>query len=287
MVKFSIILPTYNSENTILRTLQSVLHQTWPVWELLIINDGSTDGTFNTIKPYLSDPRVKYFYQSNAGVSGARSKGIGNSEGGFIVFLDSDDEVKPCLLSDFAGMIQKNSSVGFVSSGLILNGEEMFPRLDRNISPYRYAHIPGTFAVNKDVLVAIKGYDINLRQSENWEMTGRALKYCEEKNLKILHINKCNLFYHHQKNPAQVRSRDEERAQATFYLHQKYMNEGIFHFRKDDFLLASAVNFCRAGKIKKSREIFYRIFKNDKSLKNFARILSFEIPFLRKQKWMR
>jgi GT2 family glycosyltransferase len=86
----SVIVPAYNSEQTILETIESVLQQTFSDFELIVINDGSTDRTLellNTVK----DPRLKIFSYPNAGVSVARNRGITHTSGDFIAFLDHDD----------------------------------------------------------------------------------------------------------------------------------------------------------------------------------------------------
>lgn len=92
--KISIITPTYNRAWCIERAIQSVLNQTYKNWELIIIDDGSTDNTKEIIKPYLKDKRIKYFYQKNKGVNIARREGIKKATGKYVTFLDSDDELK-------------------------------------------------------------------------------------------------------------------------------------------------------------------------------------------------
>jgi glycosyltransferase involved in cell wall biosynthesis len=90
MATISVIIPTYNVENFILETIESVIQQTFSDFEIIVINDGSTDRTLellNTIK----DPRLKIFSYENAGVSVARNRGIARATGEFIAFLDSDD----------------------------------------------------------------------------------------------------------------------------------------------------------------------------------------------------
>lgn len=88
----SIIIPTYNRENTILRAVNSVINQTYTNWELIIIDDGSTDNTKEIIKPCLIDKRIIYYYQKNKGVCAARNYGISKASGEYIALLDSDDE---------------------------------------------------------------------------------------------------------------------------------------------------------------------------------------------------
>lgn len=96
---FSIVLPTYNRADFIEIAIQSVLNQKNKEWELIIVDDGSTDKTSEIIKKYLSDTRIKYHYQTNQERSRARNNGITFATGRFICFLDSDDYYLPNHLS--------------------------------------------------------------------------------------------------------------------------------------------------------------------------------------------
>ena len=88
----SIILPVYNGESFVANAIESVMYQTYPGWELLIVDDGSTDGTAGICDASASsDDRIRVFHQSNGGVNTARAKGIDNSSGDYFVFLDADD----------------------------------------------------------------------------------------------------------------------------------------------------------------------------------------------------
>ncbi len=91
----SIIIPTYNSERYISETIQSVVNQTYSNWELIIIDDGSTDSTAQIIQKHFSDPKIRYVYQANQGVSIARNNGMFLSKGDYVAFLDSDDLWEP------------------------------------------------------------------------------------------------------------------------------------------------------------------------------------------------
>lgn len=93
-MKFSIILPTYNRAKFIKNAINSVLNQTFIDFELIIIDDGSTDHT-REIVTNIKDSRIKYHYQENAERSAARNKGIELAKGRWICFLDSDDEYLP------------------------------------------------------------------------------------------------------------------------------------------------------------------------------------------------
>ncbi len=92
----SVVIPTYNRAETIMRSLNSVLSQTFQDYELIVVDDGSTDHTYDIIKDL--DPRLKIISQPNQGVSAARNNGIRASRGKYIALLDSDDEWNPLYL---------------------------------------------------------------------------------------------------------------------------------------------------------------------------------------------
>ncbi len=102
---FSVIIPVYNKEQYLKNTLQSVLGQTFTDFEVLIINDGSTDQSQSVIDEF-NDPRINSFYQVNAGASAARNFGIKQAKSEYITFLDGDDFWYPDCLLQFHSMIQ-------------------------------------------------------------------------------------------------------------------------------------------------------------------------------------
>lgn len=104
---FSVIIPAYNAESTIRKTLNSVLSQTFKDFEVVVINDGSTDNTPIILKEYAEKcNKVQVYTFKNAGVSVSRQRGINNSNGQFIVFVDSDDTIEPELLSNLDSAIK-------------------------------------------------------------------------------------------------------------------------------------------------------------------------------------
>lgn len=114
--KVSVIIPLYNGEKFISETTESVLAQTYKNMEIIIINDGSTDGSHEKIKPYLN--RIKYIYQENKGISVARNKAILNSTGEYIAFLDHDDLWKPEKITLQVQYLDQHQDVGFVHTNL-------------------------------------------------------------------------------------------------------------------------------------------------------------------------
>jgi glycosyltransferase involved in cell wall biosynthesis len=94
----SIIIPLYNKEHQIAQTLQTVFAQTYHDYEIVVVDDGSTDRSAEIVAS-LADNRIRLFHQENAGVSAARNKGMAEARGEFIAFLDADDEWMPDYLS--------------------------------------------------------------------------------------------------------------------------------------------------------------------------------------------
>lgn len=98
-VKVSVIVPVYNQGEFLAEALDSVLQQTYPNWECIIVNDGSTDNTEEVAKSYVNkDDRFKYLYQENSGCGAARNNGIRHSNGYFILPLDGDNMLCPTYL---------------------------------------------------------------------------------------------------------------------------------------------------------------------------------------------
>jgi len=87
----SIIMPTFNNSNFINESIESVVNQNYIFWELIIVDDGSTDNTKNIVKDFLTDKRIKYYFQENNGPATARNFGISKASGKYLAFLDSDD----------------------------------------------------------------------------------------------------------------------------------------------------------------------------------------------------
>ena len=126
MVKVSVVIPTYNRRPLLERALESVLAQSYPAEEIIVVDDGSSDGTGELVADHY--PQVRYFYQENRGVSSARNCGIRESSGEWIALLDSDDEWKPqklarqsAALNEHPGFDLCHCDEDWVRSGLRVN----------------------------------------------------------------------------------------------------------------------------------------------------------------------
>lgn len=105
----SIIMPSYNTAKYIAESINSVLAQTYTNWELLIVDDCSTDNTDEIVQPFLSDERIKYFKnEKNSGAAVSRNKALREAKGKWIAFLDSDDLWFPEKLEKQIKFMKKN-----------------------------------------------------------------------------------------------------------------------------------------------------------------------------------
>ena len=106
-MKFSIIIPVYNVEKYLRECLDSVLGQSFPDWEAVCVNDGSTDASASVLREYESiDSRIKVITQPNGGLSKARNTGLSAAKGDYVIFLDSDDWLEPDALE----CLERNSA---------------------------------------------------------------------------------------------------------------------------------------------------------------------------------
>lgn len=99
MKKVSVIIPVYNAEKTIEKCLDSILDQTSPVFEIIVVDDGSKDDSENIIKKCQEKSNIiRYYYKENTGVADTRNYGIGKAQGDYILFVDSDDYIENNLI---------------------------------------------------------------------------------------------------------------------------------------------------------------------------------------------
>lgn len=126
-------MPVYNGEKYISEAVHSICGQTYQNWELLVINDGSTDNTKSLVKQ-LSDKRILYFEQPNKGVGAARNIGLDNMSGDYFCFLDADDVMPPDSLSSRLRIFQDSSEICFVD-GRVLEMSEDLTSVKRDYKP--------------------------------------------------------------------------------------------------------------------------------------------------------
>lgn len=178
MPKVSVIIPAYNQARYLGLAIQSVLDQTYADFEVVVVDDGSTDDTAQVVQRF-ADPRVRYVFQSNRGLSAARNTGLRNSTGPLVTFLDSDDEFLPEKLSWLAAILDQRPEVGLAAGSAVLideagqpTGQPFASRLPADPAELVLGnplHV-GSVLLRRDWQAKVGYFDESLRSYEDWDM---------------------------------------------------------------------------------------------------------------------
>lgn len=180
---FSVVIPTYNSERFIEETLNSVFDQTWNDYELIVSDDGSTDGTKDLVRRLFEahrDIRCRLIENEHRGAGGSRNAGISTAAGDWIAFLDSDDIWYKDKLRTVAACIKKNSDIGlWCNSELMRIGQKKIvlehykkfnPDINQFLALYRSnALSPSAVTVRRDLIVEAGLFDETLLAAQDYE----------------------------------------------------------------------------------------------------------------------
>ncbi len=181
----SVIIPLYNKAAAVESSIRSVLNQSFRDFELIVVDDGSTDGSGEIVKQ-IQDDRIKFFRQENAGPSKARNTGVLHAKGNWVLFLDADDELLSDALSNFEKVAKDHKEVNFISSSYYI-GERESRKLCSSFKegyvrhPYMWQFL-GFFdsrmgaTLYKKTLVEECLFNERLRRFEDFEMLLRMYK---------------------------------------------------------------------------------------------------------------
>jgi GT2 family glycosyltransferase len=178
MVSVSIIIPTFNRSIRLKRAIESVYNQTYRDYELLIIDDGSSDETSKMVADFF--PKSRYFYQPNSGVSSARNTGISHAKGTWIAFLDSDDEWLPLKLEKQLELLSNNpdhkichTNEQWIRNNTEVNQMEKHKKSGGWIFPQCLplcAMSPSSIVMHRSIFNDVGGFDTSLPACEDYDM---------------------------------------------------------------------------------------------------------------------
>jgi glycosyltransferase involved in cell wall biosynthesis len=184
-VLFSIVIPTYNREHIILNTIRSAINQTYPDFEIIVVDDGSLDETEKVVKS-LSHPALHYYKKENAERGAARNFGIDKAKGDFLTFLDSDDILYPDFLKNAHDVVIKYNLPPFfhLAYEIKTKGNKVLHQMNYiksdNIDFIKrgnYLSCIGVF-MRKDIASQFRfNEDIRLSGSEDWELWIRLIAH--------------------------------------------------------------------------------------------------------------
>lgn len=196
----SIVIPCWNAEETIARAISSALSQTYPRTEIIVIDDGSTDGSLDAIRKF--NKRIHWETQPNQGACAARNRGMQIASGDYLQFLDSDDELLPEKIAHQMAMVEDvGSELAFVAGAYVyrrLEKKEQYVSLLRGDHWLALIRGDGALGITSSnlwqakSLRAVGGWNTDWQSSQETELMFRLLRNgaeiaCDEKTLTIVH----------------------------------------------------------------------------------------------------
>jgi len=179
---FSVVIPLYNKAHTIVRTLGTVFNQSYKDFEIIIVNDGSTDDGIEKILAYTTDKRIRIVTQENQGVSAARNKGVKLSSFEYIAFLDGDDEWMPDYLLKIKEAINLFPQAGmYCCAGIVRNADETeglrlanqfknkIVEIDFFENPHVFLHTSATVVAKKEFFKTA-GFPVGMKKNEDFAL---------------------------------------------------------------------------------------------------------------------
>ncbi len=218
-IYISVVLSTYNEEKYIAKSIQSILDQTYPYFEFIIVNDGSTDSTLQIVKSF-TDPRIVVIDKPNSGLPDSLNRGIESAKYDWIARMDGDDIATPDRFERQVSYIKDDSGV---IGGQFISINEMGNPISGKVSnkpltyaKCRYALLFGmsplahpTVLVKKELLIKYGGYDVNFRAAQDVELWSRLVPF-----VKIINIPEPILFYRQHTNNITNKRKDLQRKLA-------------------------------------------------------------------------
>ncbi|MGI9611080.1 MAG: glycosyltransferase family 2 protein, partial [Acidimicrobiia bacterium] len=176
----SIIIPCFNQGHFLHDAVRSVLRQSYPSWEIVIVDDGSTDPATRAVLRSLHYPRTRIIRQRNRGLSAARNAGMSAARGRYLVPLDADDELSPPFLAATVEALDRNPGAAFAHTWTRLFGNQDLIWIDRPYNPYQLllsTSVVGCALIRTDAWHSVGGYDTaRLQGNEDWDLWIRLLE---------------------------------------------------------------------------------------------------------------
>lgn len=208
----SIITPCYNREKFITETLDCIQKSHYKNWECVVVDDGSTDNSSKIIQEFVrKDSRFKYFYHSNSGISRTKNFAIANSNGKYILPVDSDDLISPFYMSEAVEIMEKRPEVKIVSAQGVYFGTK---KGKWHLADYSFNELLLSNCIHNSSMFRrvdfdkTDGYDPTFAINEDWDLWINILKTGGE----VVKIEKDYFFYrkHDESNIIKFPKRDAD-----------------------------------------------------------------------------
>lgn len=223
----SIIIPTYNRSRTIKRAIESVIQQSMPDWELIIVDDGSTDSTKEVAKSFLSDNRLRYFKINHRGVCYARNFGIKKARGQYIALLDSDDEFTYNKVDKQLKAMRRHKACLSLSNKVIFVNNKLKSIQNKSSRFFSRAElINNKVGISASLIIfsklALKNvyFDENLPSANDFDFLLRAMKEC-----KAFYVAEAKTVIHKSINYSRISTDLDKRIRGLKMVLQNNQNQ--------------------------------------------------------------
>jgi len=165
MAQISIVIPAYNADNTIGQCLNSILRQSFRDYEIIVVNDGSTDKTLKILEQF--EDRIEIISQKNQGAAAARNQGAARANSEFIIFCDADIVMKPMMLEKMFSALKNNSNAAYCYSSFQFGFKtfKLWPFDTVKLKQMPYIHT--TSLIRRQ---SFPGFDESLKRFQDWDL---------------------------------------------------------------------------------------------------------------------
>ena len=259
---FSIVTPTYNREDLVQTTIKSIQAQTYTNWELIIVDDGSTDNTEEVLKPYLEDKRIQYIKKKNTGQAHSLNTGVGYAKGEFIVFLDSDDEAYNNWLEVASKNIKEDTGIlcvgairKFADGTVIQEGLTQYTFYNET---QKLKFTCGSLFMRRNIFLELGGYDAGMRSNIQTDLGYRLINYFRSSPLKAVGVEEY-LVQINIHNGERIRTNWQKRTEGGIQFLNKHYKFIYDNNKKEIANLCSTIAFSNYKLKKRKQSVKYLI----------------------------
>lgn len=284
MPLFAVIIPVFNRSVELKSCLTNLSDQIFKDFEIIIVDDGSTDEITPAIYNHNFKLQIKYYYQSNLGVTAARNRGAELSEGKYLLFLDPDDSVADCWLSDFHSSILQNPDANIFFCGVTVIGPSKINVIacqNNSVQINLPLFKAGSFAIKNDFFSSIGKYDSRIKFGENTELGFRVI----QSRVKAGFISSLNFTYCPSVNGGSKNL--QNLIQGNDYVLKKHAEYFRQHKTlKKSYIQTMAVAKCRLDNSFAAVPLFFKAWLlKPLDLQSFSRLVISLIPPFAKRVW--
>ncbi len=292
--RFGVVVSAYDQAASLQRCLESLLAQTYSDFELIVVDDGTTADTLDVVRPFADQyPHVRYVYQGKQGPGAARNLGVSLSQGKYVTFIDSQDEVLPEWLQSLdETLTRQKAHIVCCGRTLIDDSGEVtkirVPRTPTADQPHEAGlFYTGTFAVRKDIFQSVGGYANDLPANQHDELRMRLLPVCERNGWKVAAVAEPLVRRY---SPAASETEDSNVGaiyESGIYVLKRHASQLRRNPRAfAEWANAAGGSAAQMGRYGEARKWFFQAMRAyPRDVRNIARFLAACIPWLRSLVW--